>query len=62
MEDRPDEGTNARPLDDTVAGTGPNIPDDALAPGENELPDAPTDDEVRRIAEKLGARTPEDES
>jgi hypothetical protein len=27
-------GMNARPQDDTLAGTGPGLPDDALAPGE----------------------------
>jgi hypothetical protein len=47
-------GTNARPLNDTVAGTGPGIPDDTGAPGQ-ELPEMPDDEEVRRIARKLGA-------
>ncbi|HWJ37656.1 MAG TPA: hypothetical protein VNR86_02710 [Sphingomicrobium sp.] len=47
-------GPNDRPLDETIAGTGPGIPDDALAPGED-LPEPPTDEEVERIAEKLGA-------
>jgi hypothetical protein len=47
-------GPNAEPIDETIAGTGPGIPDDALAPGE-ELPDAPSDEEVERFAEKLGA-------
>ena len=55
MASRPDGGTNARPQDDTIAGTGPGIPDDALAPGETDLPDPPTDEEVARAAEKLGA-------
>ncbi len=36
----------------------PRIPDDALAPGE-ELPEAPSDEEVERVAEKLGAPTAE---
>ena len=31
------------------------IPDEALAPGE-ELPEQPSDEEVERIAKKLGAR------
>ena len=48
-------GTNARPLNDTIAGTGPGIPDDALAPGEDALPEPPSDEEVKRAAEKLGA-------
>lgn len=53
---RPDnDGTNARPLDDTIAGTGPGIPDDALAPGEDDLPEPPTDEEVRAAAERMGA-------
>jgi hypothetical protein len=51
-------GPNDRPLNETIAGTGPGIPDEALAPGE-ELPDPPTDEEVERIAEKLGARRAE---
>jgi hypothetical protein len=51
-------GPNDRPLNETIAGTGPGIPDEALAPGE-ELTEAPTDEEVKRIAEKIGARTAE---
>jgi hypothetical protein len=43
---------------DTIAGTGPGIPDDALGPGET-LPDAPSDEEVERVAEKLGAHSAE---
>jgi hypothetical protein len=48
-------GPNAEPLDDTIAGTGPGIPDDALAPGEDELPEPPSDEEVEKAAEKLRA-------
>ena len=48
-------GTNARPLNDPIAGTGPGIPDDSLAPGQEGLPEAPSDEEVARVAEKLGA-------
>ena len=55
MADERDGGLNARPLNDTIAGTGPGIPDDALAPGENELPTAPTDEEVARVAKAIGA-------
>jgi hypothetical protein len=51
-------GQNSRPLNDTIAGTGPGIPDDALAPDE-ELPEPPSDEEVERIAEKLGSPTAE---
>jgi hypothetical protein len=50
-------GPNAEPLNDTVAGTGPGIPDDALAPGEDGLPEAPTDEEVEAAAEALHAPT-----
>lgn len=58
--DQRNGGTNARPLDDTVAGTGPGIPDDGLAPGEDALPAAPSDEEVERMAKKLGADRPKD--
>jgi hypothetical protein len=47
-------GPNERPINETIAGTGPGIPDDALTPGED-LPEQPSDEEVERIAEKLGA-------
>jgi len=52
-------GPNDRPINETIAGTGPGIPDDALAPGE-ELPEAPTDEEVAQAARKLGAPTERD--
>jgi hypothetical protein len=51
-------GPNEEPINETIAGTGPGIPDDALAPGE-ELPEPPTDEEVERMAEKLGSPTAE---
>ena len=51
-------GPNEEPINETIAGTGPGIADDALLPGE-ELPQAPTDEEVEKIAEKLGAPTAE---
>ncbi len=47
-------GPNERALNETIAGTGPGVPDDARAPGE-ELPEPPSDEEVARIARKLGA-------
>ena len=37
-------GPNEEPINETIAGTGPGIPDDALAPGE-ELPEPPTDEQ-----------------
>jgi len=52
-------GPNAEPLDETIAGTGPGIPDDSLAPGEEELPEPPSDEEVERVAEKLHSPTAE---
>lgn len=42
-------------IDETIAGTGPGIPDDALSPGQN-LPEPPSDEEVERVARKLGSR------
>ena len=53
MTDREKIGTGP---EETIAGTGPGIPDDPLAPGE-ELPEAPSEAEVARIAEKIGAPT-----
>ncbi len=50
--DRSKTGTDGPDIE-TMASTGPGIPDDALAPGE-ELPTPPTDEEVRRTARKLG--------
>lgn len=49
-------GPNGEPINETIAGTGPGIPDDSLAPGED-LPEAPTDEEVERAAEALHAPT-----
>jgi hypothetical protein len=47
-------GPNDRPLNETIAGTGPGIPDEALLPGKD-LPQPPTDEEESRIRAKLGA-------
>ena len=47
-------GPNEEPINETIAGTGPGIPDDALAPGE-ELPEAPSDEQAKKAAEALGA-------
>ena len=47
-------GPNERAVNETIAGTGPGIPDEALAPGE-ELPEPPSDEEVEQAAEALGA-------
>ena len=48
-------GPNAEPVNENIAGTARGIPDDALAPGEDELPRPPTDEEVEQMAEELGA-------
>jgi len=53
------EGPNDRPINETIAGTGPGIADDSLAPGEDEPPEAPSYEEVEKIAEKLGAPSAE---
>jgi hypothetical protein len=55
-------GTNGRSVDETIAGTGPGIPDDSLAPSEDELPEPPSDDDVERIREKLGASKAEEDT
>ena len=47
-------GPNEEAVNETIAGTGPGIPDDALAPDEN-LAEAPTDEEVAQAAEALDA-------
>ena len=52
-------GPNEEPINETIAGTGPGIADDALSPGE-ELPEAPSDEEVERVAIRLGARAKSD--
>jgi hypothetical protein len=47
-------GPNDRPINETIAGTGPGFPDDARAPGQ-EAPEPPSDEEVTRMADKFGA-------
>jgi hypothetical protein len=51
-------GPNERARDETIAGMGPGIPDEALGPGE-ELPEPPSDEEVGRVARILHAPVPE---
>lgn len=51
------DGPNERAVNEPIAGTAPGIPDEAMGPGE-ELPELPSDEEVRRIAAKLGAPDP----
>jgi len=54
-------GPNEEAVNETIAGTGPGIADDALAPGE-ELPEAPSDEEVERMARKLGSPAAEEDT
>jgi len=54
-------GPNERAPNENIGGTAPGLPDDARGPGE-ELPEPPSDEEVERIAEKLGARDAETRS
>lgn len=62
-EDRPkiSTGPNDRPVNETIAGTGPGIPDEARTPGED-TPEPPSDEEVQRIAKKLGANVADEGS
>ena len=55
-------GPNDRPINETIAGTGPGIADDSLAPGEDEIPEVPSDQEVEKIAKKLGSPTAEEDT
>ena len=55
-------GPNDRPVNETIAGTGPGIADDSLSPGEDEIPQAPSDEEVEEMAEKLGSPTAEEDT
>ena len=48
-------GPNESAINEAIAGTGPGVPDEALAPGQDELPPPPSDEEVERSARKLGA-------
>ena len=48
-------GPNERPINETIAGTGPGIPDDSLSPEEQQLPEPPSDEQVEDAAEQLGA-------
>jgi hypothetical protein len=52
------DGPNERAVSESVAGTAPGIPDEALTPG-RDLPDPPSDEEVAEMARKLGANVPE---
>ncbi|MFL6857159.1 MAG: hypothetical protein ACJ8EB_04540 [Allosphingosinicella sp.] len=49
-------GPNERARNETIAGTGPGIPDEARTPGEDP-PAPPSDEEVARTAKELRAAT-----
>ena len=46
---------NDRLLNETIAGTGPGIPDEALLPGQD-LPEPPDEEQEKRIRERLGVQ------
>ncbi len=50
-------GPNDRPVNEPIAGTAPGIPDEARGPGE-EIPEEPSEEEVRRYSRALGAPVP----
>ena len=54
-------GPNERPVNESVAGTDPGIPDEARAPGED-LPESPSEESEKRIREQLGAPKKESDS
>ena len=53
------DGPNERAVDAPVAGTAPGVPDDARAAGED-VPDEPTEEEMRRAADALDATGPDE--
>ncbi len=55
------DGPNGRPLNETVAETGPGLPDDAVAPGQlapGDLDTAEADAQVARLKATGWASTP----
>lgn len=57
-------GTNSRPLNDTIAETGPGIPDDAVGPDQLSPADlqAESDDQIEALRRKGWVKGGEDES
>jgi hypothetical protein len=53
-EEKISNGPNEAAVGETIAGTGPGIPDEALGEGQ-QLPEPPSDEEVAEIAAKLNA-------
>lgn len=52
------DGPNERARDESIAGAGPGIPDEAAIAG-LDRPEPPSDEEVGRVARKIGAPVPE---
>ena len=48
-------GPNDRPLNETIAGTGPGIPDEALSP-DGKLLQPPSEEEEKRMVGELWAK------
>lgn len=48
-------GPNERAVNEPIAGTAHGIPDDARGAAGEALPQPPSDEEVARVAEALGA-------
>lgn len=58
VRDKITDGPNERSVNETISGTDAGIPNEALPPGQD-LPVAPSDAEVGRIARLLDAPLPE---
>ena len=56
-EEKISNGPNEAAVGETIAGTGPGIPDEALGDGQ-QLPEPPSDEEVADIAKQLNAPLP----
>lgn len=54
-------GPNDRPVNESIGSTAPGFPDDALAPGEDALPEAPDDDAVEAARAALGLGSSEED-
>lgn len=53
--DKISTGPNAEPLNTQIGTIGEGVADDGLAPGEDGIPTTPSDEDVEKAAEKLGA-------
>ena len=50
-----DNGPNSRPLNDTIAQTGPGIPDDAASEGYDPVADADSEHEAQEETPSAGS-------